>query len=331
MSMPDVSVVIEPSDGASVAYEPAARKSTNDKLVDLLCLELSITNQESSTAHLNKVMLSFSAPPSVPQAVIPVPTNWWPPGGSGVNIPAGETVVWNFLREGFENDTVILPSPAPASLTLSLFFDGFSSPWTATRTLAPHKNPVPDDSYLYPARFDDLRPGEFWNTSSDTHGTGAQGSQLFAYDMNVVAFDTGKGAINRLLPGTDGSKNDHYRVWGKKIHAMADGVGANFFPGTGNAAGPWQEPPWDNPAKAWADKVGAGNHFYIRHGSEVVLYAHMQKGSLNPNLLKFNAPVKAGDYLGLAGNAGSASEPHLHIHAINGTEAESGPLRPLKY
>ena len=199
MSMPDVSVVIEPSDGASVAYEPAARKSTNDKLVDLLCLELSITNQESSTAHLNKVMLSFSAPPSVPQAVIPVPTNWWPPGGSGVNIPAGETVVWNFLREGFENDTVILPSPAPASLTLSLFFDGFSSPWTATRTLAPHKNPVPDDSYLYPARFDDLRPGEFWNTSSDTHGTGAQGSQLFAYDMNVVAFDTGKGAINRAM------------------------------------------------------------------------------------------------------------------------------------
>src|SRR5215469_2167306 len=79
------------------------------------------------------------------------------------------------------------------------------------------------------------------------------------------------------------------------------------------------------------NKVGAGNHFYIRHGSEVVLYAHMQKGTLNPNLLTLNAPVKAGDYLGLAGNAGSASEPHLHIHAINGTEAESGPLRPLLF
>ena len=334
-----VSVVIEPSDGASVVYEPAARKSTTNQPVNLLCLELSIANQESTAVHLNKVTLSFSAPPSVPEAVIPVPTNWWPPGGSGVHIPPGETAVWNFLREGFENDTVVLPSPAPGSLTLSLFFDGFSSPWTVTRTLAPHKNLVSDDSYLYPARFDDLRPGEFWNTSSDTHGTGAQGSQLFAYDMNVVAYDTSKGQLNRLLPVTDGSKNEHYRVWGKKIRAMADGtvaqfldgVGANYFPGTGNAAGPWQEPPWDNPAKAWADKVGAGNHFYIRHGSEVVLYAHMQKGTLNPNLLKLNAPVKAGDYLGLAGNAGSASEPHLHIHAINGTEAESGPLRPLLF
>jgi peptide methionine sulfoxide reductase MsrB len=339
MSTPNVSVVIEPSDGASVVYEPAAPKATTDKPLDLLCLELSITNHELGTVHLNKVSLSFSAPPSVPGAVIPVPTNWWPPGGSGVNIPPGEAAVWNFLREGFENDTVVLPSPAPASVTVSLFFDGFSAPWTATRTLAPHTNPVTDDSYLYPARFDDLRPGEFWNTSSDTHGTGAQGSQLFAYDMNVVAFDTSKGQINRLLPGTDGSKNEHYRVWGKKLHAMADGtvvhfldgVGANFFPGTGNISGPWQEPPWNDPAKAWSDHVGAGNHFYIRHGSEVVLYAHMQKGTLNPNLLMPNAPVKAGDYLGLAGNAGSASEPHLHIHAINGTEAESGPLRPLLF
>jgi hypothetical protein len=118
-----------------VVYEPAARKSTADKPVNLLCLELSITNQESSSVHLNKVTLSFSAPPSVPGAVIPVPTNWWPPGGSGVHIPPGETAVWNFLREGFENDTVVLPSPAPGSLTLSLFFDGFSSPRTATRTL----------------------------------------------------------------------------------------------------------------------------------------------------------------------------------------------------
>src|ERR1700676_3201572 len=179
MSVPNVSVVIEPSDGASVVYEPAARKGTAAKPAGVLCLELSISNQESSAVHLNKVTLGFSSPPSVPQAVIPVPANWWPPGGSGVNIPPGGNAVWNFLR-GSENDTVVLPSPAPASVTLSLFFDGFSAPWTVTRTLAPHKNPAPDDSYLYPARTDDLRPGEFWSTSSNTHGTGAQGSQLFA-------------------------------------------------------------------------------------------------------------------------------------------------------
>lgn len=80
--------------------------------------------------------------------LVPFDSVRWPPSGSGVHIPPGETAVRNFVREGFENDTVVLPSSAPASLTLSLFFDGFSSPWTVTRTLAPHKNPVPDDSYL---------------------------------------------------------------------------------------------------------------------------------------------------------------------------------------
>ena len=62
--------------------------------------------------------------------------------------------------------------------------------------------------------------------------------------------------------------------------------------------------------------AGAGNHFYIQHGNEVAGYAHMQKGTLNSKLLAAGAKVTAGDVLGLAGNSGNASEPHLHIHAI---------------
>ena len=175
-------------------------------------------------------------------------------------------------------------------------------------------------------------------TSSNTHGTGSQGSQLFAYDMIVAVWDSAAKQPNRLLPGKNGSKNDHYRIWGKPIHAMADGtvahfldgVGANYFPGTGNDAGPWKEAPWDTSTqagkdKSWTDHVGAGNHFYIRHGEELVLYAHMQSGTLPQKFLKKDAVVKAGDLLGLAGNAGSSSEPHTHIHAIKGTVAESGP------
>src|SRR5262249_16001340 len=70
---------------------------------------------------------------------------------------------------------------------------------------------------------------------------------------------------------------------------------------------------------------------YIQHGDEVALYAHMQKGSLNNKLLATGAQVKLGDFLGLAGNAGNASEPHLHIHTIKGTKPETGPLRPLLF
>ena len=357
MSAPNISVVIEPTDGTSVAYELCAAKDSNGKPNAVLCLQLLITNHESSVIHLNQVKLSFSSPPSVADAVIPVPTNWWPPSGSGVNISPGATSEWNFLRGVLgENDSVVLPVPAPASVTISLFFDGFSSPWTTTKTLAPHKNPVAGSAYLYPAQTDDLRPGEYWLTSSNTHGTGAAGSQLFAYDMAVFAFDaaaTSGNGLNRILPGKDGSKNDHYRVWGKKLHAMADGVILQVINDCPN-----NDPPlatlfngnqahddqlWTNQMNTYwgvydnahgGDAVahaGAGNHFYIQHGSEVALYAHMQKGSLNPQLLSAGAPVKAGDFLGLAGNSGNASEPHLHIHTIQGTVPESGPLRPLLF
>jgi len=337
LSSPNIAVAIEPSDGMSILFEPVAPKDTAAKASGLMCLELAITNNEKTTIHLNKVMLAFSAPGATPTDSIPVLPNWVPPSGLGINIVAGSTAVWNFLRESFENDSIQLPSPSPATVTLSLFFDGFSSPWTATHTLAPHKNPVTGNAYLYPGQFEDLRAGEFWSASSNTHGTGAQGSQLFAYDMGVVGWNN--GALSGLLPGTDGTKNEHYRVWGKKVHAMADGtvlqfldgVGANFFPGTGNDAGPWQQAPWNVPAKAWADKVGAGNHFYLQHGNEVVLYAHMQAGTLTAQFLKIGATVKAGDVLGLAGNAGSSSAPHLHIHSIKGTQAEIGPLRPLLF
>ncbi|HYA08477.1 MAG TPA: peptidoglycan DD-metalloendopeptidase family protein [Gaiellaceae bacterium] len=339
MSKPSVSVVIEPADGSAICYEPVAPKDASSRAAGVLCLELAITNNGSKSVHLTTVTLTFHGPPSVPTATIAVPSNWWPPNGHGVHIDPGATAVWCFARESFGNDTVVLPSPAPKSFDLALGFEGYSTPWTATKPLVPHKNPPAAGAYLFPAQFDDLRPGEFWATSSNSHGTGADGSQLFGYDMVVGAWDHDRGFYSRLLPKKDGTKNEHYRVWGKKIHAMADGtvahfldgVGANYHPGTGNDAGPWQEPPWDDPAKAWADHVGAGNHFYIRHGDEVVLYAHMQEGTLNKKLLENGATVTAGDVLGLAGNAGSASEPHLHIHAIRGAQAEDGPLRPLLF
>ena len=363
MSKPNISVVIEPSVGGKVVYEPAARKVVSGKPVGIICLRLSIQNKNRRRwVHLTKVTLSFSKPPSVPDKVIPVPDNW--PGvwlddsgntvqGTGVRIAPRATFVWSFFRDvvnvdtnEFENDTAVLPLPAPASMTLSLFCKNCSSPWKVTKTLAAHTNPVDGGAYAFPARIDDLEPGEFWSASSNTHGTGQDGSQLFGYDMGVFAFDPEEtdvgresNGLNRILPGKDGSKNKHYRVWGKKIHAMAagsvvqflEGVGANYFPGTGNEAGPWQESPWDNPDLAWSDHVGSGNHFYIQHGNEVVLYAHMQKGSLTKKLLRVGAKVKAGQLLGLAGNAGSSTEPHLHIHAIKGTAAEDGPLRPLLF
>jgi murein DD-endopeptidase MepM/ murein hydrolase activator NlpD len=50
------------------------------------------------------------------------------------------------------------------------------------------------------------------------------------------------------------------------------------------------------------------------HGATVVL-AHLQEGSVSVNK---GQTVHAGDLLGRAGNSGNTTEPHLHIHAVQG-------------
>jgi len=57
----------------------------------------------------------------------------------------------------------------------------------------------------------------------------------------------------------------------------------------------------------------------------------MRISSLNANLMMQGAAVKAGDFLGLAGNSGNSSGPHLHIHAIKGTLPWQGPPRPILF
>jgi len=66
----------------------------------------------------------------------------------------------------------------------------------------------------------------------------------------------------------------------------------------------------------WFLAGGGGNSFLILHGDELVLYAHMRKGTLNQALTQVGAKVKSGQLLGHAGNSGSSSGPHLHIHAM---------------
>ena len=46
------------------------------------------------------------------------------------------------------------------------------------------------------------------------------------------------------------------------------------------------------------------------------MYAHLQPGTLR---VKTGDRVKRGQTLGLVGNSGSSTEPHLHFQVMNGT------------
>jgi murein DD-endopeptidase MepM/ murein hydrolase activator NlpD len=49
-----------------------------------------------------------------------------------------------------------------------------------------------------------------------------------------------------------------------------------------------------------------------------MLYAHLQAGSIK---VKEGDTVKRGDLLGLVGNSGNTSAPHLHFHVMDGPSA----------
>jgi hypothetical protein len=72
-----------------------------------------------------------------------------------------------------------------------------------------------------------------------------------------------------------------------------------------------------------------GNHVVIDHGNrEFSLLAHMQPHSLR---VKVGQRVKRGQVLGLAGNSGNTSEPHLHVHLMNGPDMTSADGLPMPF
>jgi hypothetical protein len=305
MTSPLLTITPEPSEGGAIVYLPLAPGTINSPSKGQLSLVVTIQNNESAPVHVNQLTVSFPDAASITPSTIPL----------SLDIPASGQ--W---RAAFERqNNIIIPVPAPQEVTISLLCDGFSDPAALTMPLLPHENPVADGSYSFPARSNDLSDGEYWQGISASHASGT-GTQLFAHDLIVVAYDTETGQWTGNLPDTDGSENEHSRTWGKPIYAMADGVVIAFRNDIPN-----------NPTTVTGPVEG--DSFWIQHDSEVMLYAHFDPASMNPDLLAVGATVLRGTYLGRAGNSGNSSGPHLHIHALNrtGTMPWQGPLRPILF
>jgi murein DD-endopeptidase len=104
----------------------------------------------------------------------------------------------------------------------------------------------------------------------------------------------------------DAKDNRSYSAYGAEIHAVADGVV------TQTKDGIQQNVPNEKPAvPITLDTIG-GNHAIVDIGNgHFAFYAHMQPGSLR---VKSGDHVRRGETLGLVGNSGNSSEPHLHFH-----------------
>ena len=128
----------------------------------------------------------------------------------------------------------------------------------------------------------------------------------------VFAIDWIQGRDGRLFQG-DGSQNSQWFGYGAPILAAADGTVETAVDGMPEV------PPGvtaaDNPTLTDASSF-AGNHVIIRMRPGVfALYAHMITGSVR---VKVGDRVQTGQELGLLGNSGNTTGPHLHFGLIDG-------------
>jgi len=98
--------------------------------------------------------------------------------------------------------------------------------------------------------------------------------------------------------------NEDYFAYGREILAPADGTVTDVITGVR-----------DNVPGSMNPYSALGNAAFIQHReNEVSVLGHLKLGSIK---VKVGDKVKTGQVIGLCGNSGNSSEPHLHYHLQN--------------
>jgi len=110
----------------------------------------------------------------------------------------------------------------------------------------------------------------------------------------------------------DEKDNKNYYAYGSDALAVADGVVTEVKDGI-----PENVPGINSRAVPITLETVGGNHVILDiGGGHFAFYAHLQPGSLR---VKLGDKVRRGQVVGLVGNSGNSTEPHLHFHIENAT------------
>lgn len=120
--------------------------------------------------------------------------------------------------------------------------------------------------------------------------------QAYAHDIVELNWF---GARAEGLQPTDPSD---YEIFGARVVAPCAGTVARAVD---------ERPDVDAPTPD-EDSPPEGNHILLDCGDYQVLLAHLQQDSLQ---VAEGAELEVGDPVGLIGNSGNTTEPHLHVHA----------------
>ncbi|MCY7348531.1 MAG: peptidoglycan DD-metalloendopeptidase family protein [Pyrinomonadaceae bacterium] len=122
-------------------------------------------------------------------------------------------------------------------------------------------------------------------------------NQRFAFDIVKT------GASGKTHKG-DGAKNEDFYAFGQEIIAPADGTIVYLVDGV-----------HDNKPGEMNRMYVPGNLVIIKHAeNEYSLFAHFKQNSIR---VKVGDKITRGQTIGLCGNSGNSSEPHLHFQMQN--------------
>ncbi|MFC1502415.1 M23 family metallopeptidase [bacterium] len=132
--------------------------------------------------------------------------------------------------------------------------------------------------------------------------------QRFAYDFIILN--------GRYSHSGDGSTNRDYYCYTKRI----------LSPGKGRIIDMVSHMHENVPKQMGKTP---GNYVIIDHGNgEYSFLAHLKKGSI---IVQVGERVESGQFLGLCGNSGHSSEPHLHYHLQNTPIWYKGEGLPVQF
>jgi murein DD-endopeptidase len=202
----------------------------------------------------------------------------------------------------------------PASLSHRVTFALDATAGAAARELQGGEAEVRRETVTIgpPLRGGPWRAGGFTNTSPHRramfgYGGDASINARFAIDYAKL------GADDRPFTG-ERTRNDNWHAYGQEVLAVADGrvtaihdgVADNTFPGP---SGPPN-----------LDAI-LGNHIILEIGPRLyATYAHLKPGSLR---VAMGQRVTRGQVIGLVGNSGNSSAPHLHVQLSGAPDVTS--------
>lgn len=151
-------------------------------------------------------------------------------------------------------------------------------------------------------------------------------SQEFGFDLVKVDKDMN-------LSTNSGKKNEMFSFYGEEVIAIADGVVVDSFDQLPDNPAAGELLPEEDLGKIIMElgylPIAAGNYVVIEHpDKEYSFYAHLIPNSLK---VKNGEKIKQGQVIGLLGNSGNSTAPHLHFQLMQGPNPLTARGLPCKF